>query len=159
MAMHYDHRSIMASEIVVSADQAKTYNLVMIDKRAFLEKVLANAGTKAEMARALNLPTPRIAEIFNGTRKLSFEEGMTLAEKFDVAPFDPVNAERLFPILRACLAAHTGLRLSDDDLANLSSDVEYGLTLLRSARTNQPSQDAIDLVSRVLTDRHLHKRD
>lgn len=158
MTAYYDHRSAIASEIVVSAYQAKSYNAAMFNKAHFLDQVLSRAGTKAEMARALNLPTPRIAEIFNGTRKLSVEEGMALAERFNVAPFDTVSAEQLFPILRACLQSQAAGKMTDSDLERLASDVEYGLTLLRSARSNPPSQDAIDLVSRVLVERHQDKR-
>jgi len=125
----------------------------MFNKAQFLADVLAKAGSKAAMARTLSLPTPRLAEIFNGKRKLSVEEGMMLAETYGVPPFDKVNAEQLTPILAVCLKHPPKGGWSAAEVQRLAEEIEYGLTLMHSAMPNHPSQDAIDLVARVVGDR------
>jgi len=129
----------------------------MFNKSQFLADVLAEAGSKAAIARALDLPSPRIAEIFNGTRKLSIEEGMALAEQFDVQPFAPVNAGQLKPILQACLRIPPKAGWTDTAIEQLADDLEFALGLLRKSRTIPPSQDVIDLVSHVLSEKRKPK--
>lgn len=157
MTAYYDHRNIKSTPIstifVVSENHLIRHAAFMFSKTRFLAEVLAVAGSKAEMARTLKLPTPRIAEIFNGTRKLSIEEGMALAERFNVSPFPKVNAAQLAPILEVCLRSHPKAGWTDTEVQRLAEEIEYGLMLLHSASPSVPSQDAIDLVVRVVADR------
>lgn len=125
----------------------------MFNKALFLADVLAAAGSKAEIARALKLPTPRISEIFNGTRKLSIEEGMSLAQRFSVAPFPRTNAAHLTPLLEVCLLNHSKGGWTYAEMQRCAEEIEYGLALLNSTSPAGPSQDAIDLVVRVVAER------
>ena len=131
----------------------KQYSESMFDKAKFLADVLAKAGTQAAIARALEQPTSRIAELYTGKRRLTMEDGMKLSEAFGVAPTVAASGAVLTAILKVCLRHPPKDGWTDQACEHLAQEIEYGLQLLRSATSSQPSQDALDVASRAIADR------
>lgn len=129
----------------------------MFDRDVFLAQVLEKAGTKAAMARVLDVPQSRITELYKpkGKRQrvLSMEEGVKLAEAFGLPIDQLVSAERLRPVLEVCLRYPPKGGWTGQAVERLAQEIEYGLALLRRTSTSQPSPDAIALAANVIADR------
>lgn len=110
---------------------------LMFDKRAFLDAVLAKAGSKSAMARALDLPAPRIMEMFKDERRITLEEGALLAERFGVPLMTGVSADQLLPVLKVCLRHAPKDGWSDADVSRLAQEIQRGLELLQALDPTQ----------------------
>jgi len=157
MARHYDDRNVFASAMLTKCDidvkRQMDERHTVLSKDQFLALVEERAKSKAEIGRVLNLPAPRITDIYNGGRALKYEEAQTLAEHYKIDLGDRLSAERLAPILAACLQHEPRGGWTQADVQRLARELEYGLELTRSAGTTPPSQDAVDMAARVASDR------
>jgi hypothetical protein len=125
----------------------------MFDEEDFLTRVLAKAGTKAAIARSLNLPSSRVAELYGNKRRLTMREGMALSEAFEVPLSQPISAEMLQVILAVFIRHEPREGWKESDAERLSHEIIYGIELIKSLQSSPPSRDALDLVSRVIADR------
>lgn len=110
----------------------------------FLAEIRRRAGVDADVGRALGIPSSRVAELFSGKRRLRYEEAKILADKF--MPEEngiTISAEKLAPILAACLRFAPKEGWTESEAPRLARAVEYGLGLLASAPANQDSDDAL----------------
>lgn len=161
MLTAYDKRKPVASMFLTKSDidSDGTFNqdIAMLDKRALLAEVEALAGSRAEIGRVLNLPGSRITELFKGKRELSYEEARKLCLHYHIGPGKRVSAKRLAALLKACLQPEQPQVWTDEAVARLAEEVEYGLSLLQSDGQHPISQDAVDLAARVASDRFRNK--
>ena len=148
MTVHYDKRSIVAginpTQCVADALAGAVYYRSVLTTDDFLAEIRRRASSDAEIGRALKLPSSRIAELFGGKRRLRYDEAKILADKF--MPNETgagVSADRLEPILAACLRYAPIEGWSESEAPRLARAVEYGLGLLASAPANQASEDAL----------------
>lgn len=165
MRTHYAMRSAFATTFAgwpatprgLAANGESPNGCGVFDPDEFLAKVLRKAGSQAAMARALDKPTSRIAELFYEEgrpkkRRLLMAEGMALAEAFNMPPAK-VSAEMLEPILRVCLRYAPKGGWSDRDVQRLAEAIEYGLELLGMTSANPPSQDAVEVAANAIARR------
>ena len=107
----------------------------MFDSRSFLDRVLKRAGTQAEMGRALDLPSSRVAEFFrekgNRQRRLTMDEGVKLARTFGLPIDGQVSAAQLTPVLRIVLRRPSRESWTDSAIERLAQEIELGLRLLQ----------------------------
>ncbi|UKK84731.1 hypothetical protein L7H23_01105 [Sphingopyxis sp. BSN-002] len=116
----------------------------MLTTEEFLAEIRLRAGKDAEVGRALGLPSSRVAELFSGKRRLLYHEAKTLADRFMPEESGAsISAEKLAPILAACLRLAPKDGWSESEAPRLARAVEYGLGLLASAPANQDSDDAV----------------
>jgi len=109
--------------------------------------------TNSEIARLLSLPTPRITEIFAGTRLIRVDEMKILVDTFGLegeapSPAAP-SAENLEPILDALLPLAPPGRLSDQSRRALAEALSYGLGLLGKPLATPATVDALAVASRA----------
>jgi hypothetical protein len=133
----------------------------MFSSRDFLARALAAAGSQAEMARALDLPSSRVAEFFKEKgqrqRRLTMEEGIRLARAFDLPIDGRVSAEQLIPVLRIVLRHSSKDSWTDQAIERLAQEIELGLRLLQDF----PQQDQagiLEVVGRAISGLHPDKR-
>lgn len=134
----------------------ESHTVRVFDPDQFLASVLKKAGSQAEMARALDQPTSRIAELFRegkGKRRLTMADGVRLAEAFGIAIDEVVSAERLKPVLEVCLRYPPKGGWSGQAVERLAQELEYGLRLLKRTSASAPSQDALAMAANVIADR------
>lgn len=118
---------------------------MVFDRYAFLERVLARAGTKQAVLDALGLPSSRGPNMFTRgherPRRLWVEEAVTLSEKFDVPLADAnVSADALTPVLAVALRGAPS-EWQASDVQRLAEEVSFGLRL---QKTFQPSSQTPD---------------
>ena len=86
MDAYYDIRNDDASDItniVIDENRKGPHaTLMAMTKKQLLKAAEEAAGSRAAMARVLNVAPARITELFNGTRNLSFEEGRKLIDNY-----------------------------------------------------------------------------
>jgi hypothetical protein len=127
-----------------------------------LEQLKAGGRTtNADLARLLDLPTPRIAEIFNGKRLIRVDEMKTLVEAFGlegtVEQIGPPSAENLEPMLDALLPLAPPGRLTDQSRRALAEALSYGLGLLASPLASPANGDALGVAARAAVARFREK--
>lgn len=148
MQEHYANRSINSSpdftNCVADAIFPRGYQSPVLSTEEFLAEIRRRAGVDANIGRALNIPSSRTAELLAGKRRLRYDEAKILADTFmsEETGFS-ISAERLAPILAACLRLAPKDGWSESEAPRLARAVEYGLGLLASAPANQASDDAI----------------
>ena len=135
----------------------------MFDSVEFLSRVLKKAGSQAAICRALDLPSSKVTLFFkpkgvNGHRRLTMEEGVKLAQVFDVPIDNRVSAERLAPVLRVVMRYAPKGALSETDVQRLAQEIAYGLELLQTIGTQHPSPDALDVAAHAIEDRFQDER-
>lgn len=164
MTKYYDKRSIIASGMftncVADATPARAYQSAVLPIDDFLAEIRRRAGVDAEVGRALGIPSSRIAELFSGKRRLRYEEAKILADRFMPEESGAVvSAEKLAPILAACLRFAPKEGWTESEAPRLARAVEYGLGLLASASASQTSEDAMAVAGQAalhqLRDSHL----
>lgn len=148
MTRHYDKRSMIANKnftnCVADGRFASAYLSRVLSTEEFLAEIRRRAGVDAEIGRALGLPSSRVAELLGGKRRLRYDEAKILADKF--MPEESgltISAEKLAPILAACLRFAPKEGWTESEAPRLARAVEYGLGLLASAPANQASDDAL----------------
>lgn len=148
MLEHYDKRSINSTEMftncVADANARDAYLSRVLSTEDFLAEIRRRATVDADIGRALNIPSSRTAELLSGKRRLRYDEAKVLADKF--MPEEnglTISAEKLAPILAACLRFAPKEGWSESEAPRLARAVEYGLGLLASAPANQASDDAL----------------
>lgn len=86
MNMHYDNRSTNSihsfTNCVVDGYADRAHFARVLPKDEFLAEIRRRANVDADIARALNLPSSRIAELFSGKRGLRYDEAKILADRF-----------------------------------------------------------------------------
>lgn len=126
----------------------------VLDSKGLLAELerLKDAGvtTNADLARLLKLPTPRIAEMFVGKRRITIDEMKKIVERYGLehgtaAP----SAETLEPILDALLPLAPPGRVTEQSRRALSEALAYGLALLGSQSAIAASGDAISVAARA----------
>ena len=148
MTAYYDKRSISASHkftnCVVEGALVTAYPCPVLGKDEFLAEIRKRANSDADIGRALKLPSSRIAELFKGSRNLKYEEAKILADLYmPETTGSTVSAERLAPILSACLRYAPKGGWSEQDAEALARAVEYGLGLIANAPASHASADAL----------------
>lgn len=136
--------TINFTNCVADAGGRAAYLSRVLSTEEFLAEIRRRAGVDAEVGRALAIPSSRVAELFSGKRRLRYEEAKILADKF--MPEDSgltISAEKLAPILAACLRFAPKEGWTESEAPRLARAVEYGLGLLASAPANQASDDAL----------------
>ena len=132
----------------------------MFSSRDFLARVLEKAGTKAAIGAALGLPSSRVAEFFrekgDRQRRLTMEEGVTLARAFGIPLDGKVSAEQLIPVLRIALRHASKETWTDLAIEQLAQESELGLSLLQDFPERNP--DVLEVVSRAIAGLHPDKR-
>lgn len=153
----YDYRSAIASVIVADVQKSPPYGGGVLTTDELLTELRERGVSNADMARALVLPSPRIAELYSGARRLRYEEGKTLIDTF--APDltgSPISVKQLTPILVACLRNAPKGGWTEQAAEYLAEAVQYGLQLVTSANASLPTSDALAVAGRAASDR-LHK--
>lgn len=95
---HYGKRKANASaitSIVIDRFFGEAQNRAMLTKTELLERVETAAGSRAEIARVLNLAPARVTEMMKGARDLSFEEARTLINHYAIDGQSPSPLEAL----------------------------------------------------------------
>ena len=92
--MHYDKRSTISSGITIfdvepygSAFQCAP----MLGANELLTLLRGRGVRNSDIARVLKLPSSRVSELFNGTRRLQLDEAKKLVESFGVEEPDSVS--------------------------------------------------------------------
>jgi hypothetical protein len=152
-AMRYGcARGILPSDVTqrgIALTGGSAIPSAMFDSREFLDRVLVKAGgVKAEIARALGIPAPRVSEFFKAPkgrkqpRRLTLDEGMALSRAFNVPIDERISAERLLTVLRVVLRHTPKRELGEPDLERLAQEISSGLELLQALGTGQPNPEA-----------------
>lgn len=128
----------------------------MLTKGQFLRAVKAAAKTQAEIAQVLGISEAAVSGLYKDPekgkpRELSYNEAVKLADYFGIDP-SKITAAKLIPVLKMCLR-HPPEEWTDHNIAHLADNVVYGLELLQYSSSIEPSQDAIDVAARAITDR------
>lgn len=127
------------------------------DLLATLERMKAQGTTKnADLARLLELPTPRIADIFKGGRRITVDEMKRIVEHYGLeeASLGP-SAEAIEPILDALLPLAPPGRVTDQSRRALAEALSYGLGRLGSRSANSHDEGLIQEVARATAARFL----
>lgn len=136
--------TINFTNCVADARSRSAYLTRVLTTEDFLAEIRQRAGVDAEVGRALGIPSSRVAELFAGKRRLRYDEAKTLADKYMPEESGAtISAEKLAPILAACLRYAPTDGWTESEAPRLARAVEYGLGLLASAPANQASDDAI----------------
>lgn len=121
-------------------DDCACYPPFMLSARQLLDTLALRGVTQAEMARALNLPGPRISEMYAGKRQIRLDEGKRLVEAFgiDEAPAVPPLSEATARLLILYVANQLGLPITQDDpqVSELTLDFQ---AFSRFARAHLPA--------------------
>lgn len=107
--------------------------------------------TNANLGRLLGLPSSRIAEIFEGTRRIKLDEAKTIVEAYGLegpGQAAPINEAMLEPILSALLPLAPQGRDAERFVPALAKAAAYGLQLLSADHARTPSGDAIGVAAR-----------
>lgn len=107
------------------------------------------ATTNAELGRLLKLPSSRIADIFDGSRRITIDEMKTIVEHFGIEG-PPPSAEMLEPLLDALLPiAPPPGRMTEQSRRALAEGLSYGLASLGIRSASSASGDAIAVAARA----------
>jgi len=118
--MRSDDASAKATFTVVDANYSAANHPAMLGTDELLAK-LKEAGVRhVDMARALGLPTSRIAEMYSGKRGVRLDEGKALVEAFNLdevraSPAVPPINEQTARLLVLHVANTLGVSLSPAD--------------------------------------------
>jgi cyanate lyase len=111
----------------------------------------ADRLTNADLGRLLNLPSSRIAEIFEGRRRVNLDEAKIIVETYGLegpGQLVQLSEETLEPILSAVLPLAPQGRDAERFVPVLAKAVAYGLQLLSADPSRTPSGDAIGVAAR-----------
>ena len=103
----------------------------------------------ADLVRLLKLPSSRVAEIFEGRRRIQLDEAKAIVENYGLEPVADVSAQTLRPILAAVLPLAPPSNVPERLVTVLAEAVAYGLTLLPSQLSTNPSDDALGVAARA----------
>lgn len=170
MTAYYDKRSIDASHkftnCVVDAILHPAHGQPVWTAYEILDRSLEKAGSKAEIARTLGIPTSRVAELYRRKpeegkpRRLQYAEAVKLLETFFPEQTGAtISAETLAPILSVCLRHAPKGGWTEQEVQRLAQAVEYGLGLIATSPANQASADALAVAGQAalsrMRDEHL----
>lgn len=130
----------------------------VLDSKGLLAELerLKDTGrtTNADLGRLLKLPSSRIAEIFEGKRRVTIDEMKVLVEHFGLEAAAPApSAETLEPILDALLPLAPPGRLSEQSRRALAEALSYGLELLGTTPATPANDDALRVAARAAASR------
>lgn len=116
--MHYDKRSMVVKPVTmfgVDCYAALNQSAAMLGAKELLAALREKGVRNAEIARVLDLPSSRVAEMFTGRRRLQLDEAKKLVDHFKmeeaVTPLNGLAARLL--VLHA--AARLGLPMDPED--------------------------------------------
>ncbi len=149
MQQRYDMRNAVASGkatiSVVDELSSPLHSVYMFSTAELLDELRERGVRQADMARALDLPTSRIAEMYSGKRGVRLDEAKTLVEAFglDEGPQVPPISEQTARLLILHVANTLGQPLSpeDDRVQELALDFQAFSKFAR-AHLPAPSPDA-----------------
>jgi hypothetical protein len=110
--------------------------------------------TNAKLGRLLNLPSSRIADIFNGSRQIRIDEMKKIVETYGLEhpPALAPSAESLQPLVEALLPLLPDAPTAQSARA-LSAALSYGLELLGDQYPRITTPDALAVAARAATAR------
>jgi transcriptional regulator with XRE-family HTH domain len=148
MPPHYGIRKFDATAIsafVVDAAQNYPQALGMFDTKGLLAALERKGISKADMARALNLPSPRITEMYSGKRRVLLDEAKRLVDAFRLDQSDQIEpiSEGVARLLALHIANRLGKPLSSDDplVQELAEDLQAFSNFARR-QSQAPTADA-----------------
>jgi hypothetical protein len=153
----YDKRSGFANGITMfgaDGERNAVHKVRMLGSKELLATLgrLRDEGrtSNADIARLLDLPTSRIAEIFAGSRRVTIDEMKVLVEHFglEAASLAP-SAENLEPLLDALLPLAPPGKMTEQSRKALAEALSHGLGLLGSQFANRASSDALAVAARA----------
>jgi predicted XRE-type DNA-binding protein len=128
----------------------------MLDSKELMSELCRlkqqNITTNADLARLLQIPTSRVAEIFSGKRAIKIDEMKVIVERFGLesATARPFNADNLEPLIDALLPiAPPPSRMTDQSRRALAEAFAYGLGMLGASPTSQASGDVVETAARA----------
>jgi cyanate lyase len=104
--------------------------------------------SNADIMRLLKLPSSRVAEIFEGRRRIKLDEAKALVEHYGIEESAGVNEATLAPILSAVLPLAPHGEDAEKFAPVLAQAVAYGFQLLADSHARKPSEDAIGVAAR-----------
>lgn len=148
MRRHYEKRNISASPIsAIVVDAAANFQqpLAMFDTKGLLDTLERKGVTRADIARALGLPSPRITEMYSGKRRVMLDEAKRLVDTFNLEQSDQVEpiSEGVARLLARHVATRLGKPLPGDDplLQELAEDLRAFANFAQHQRP-APTPDA-----------------
>lgn len=132
----------------------------MKDATTILDALVRRGVTQKQIAEAIGITQPNANKLYrpdrNGRlRTLSYDEGRTLIERFDLADMaaedadaTAFNAETLAPILDALLPLVPTTGRSERSVRVLAQALANGLALLGKPTAKHPSPDALGVAAR-----------
>jgi hypothetical protein len=120
MPRHYGKRNTGAraiSAFVVDGAENCQQPAGMFDTKGLLSALERKGISKADIARALDLPSPRITEMYSGKRRVLLDEGKRLVDAFRLDERDQVEpiSEGVARLLALHVANRLGKPLAGDD--------------------------------------------
>jgi hypothetical protein len=101
--------------------------LSMFDTKGLLAALERKGVSRADIGRALNLPSPRITEMYSGKRRVLLDEAKRLVDAFRLEDRDQVEpiSEAVARLLARHVAKRLGKPLTGDDalLQELAEDL------------------------------------
>lgn len=127
----------------------------VLGQTEILEALRDHGITSADIGRALELPSSRIAEMYGGGRLLKLSEAVKLVAKFDLESRSAKpNADVLATLLEALLPkAQRGTRAAEGSIRDLAEALEYGLGLVARNPAIRNNPDALALAAQATADR------
>jgi len=131
MRARYEKRNSDASPIpttVVESNAKLLHAVRMFDTETLLEMLKARGIKNADIARAVGLPSPRITEMFNRTRKINLDEAKRIVEAFRLD--EPEQSDPLSEGVARLLALHVANRVGrpllpeDGTVQELAEDLQ-----------------------------------
>jgi hypothetical protein len=127
----------------------------VLGQTEILEALRDHGITSADIGRALELPSSRIAEMYAGKRLLKLSEAVKLVAEFELETRSAKpNADVLVVLLNAILPkSQRGTRAADLSIRALAEALEYGLGLVASSPAIPGNPDALALAAQATADR------
>lgn len=108
----------------------------------------------ADLARLLNLPSSRVAELFSGKRRITVDEMKVVVERFGLeAAKQTPSARMLAPLLDALLPLVPPGDQTGRSVEVVSEALSYGLQLLEVTDATPASEDALRVAARAVAAR------
>lgn len=155
ISQSYDSRSIYAiaaTKLIVDCYGPRRDASLMMDSAQLLAR-LEDANVKsADMARVLNLPSSRIAEIRGGRRQIKLDEAAKLVRAFNLEeageaqPITPLTT----PVARLLVlhVSHSvGVAVDDSQVAELAADLRAFATFVADPQVRDSVQAADGFLS------------
>lgn len=135
------------------------HNAQMLDSKGLLAELhrLRDSGvtSNADLARLLDVPSSRVAEIFSGKRAIKIDEMKLIVERYGLEGREiSISPEMMEPLLDALLPLMPPSgRMTEQSRKALAAALSYGLELLCDQPATPPSGEVAALASRAVVSR------